>query len=52
MDRGKLYQQVFEAYKRFMSDKSTREAQDAAVKTWNRFKVSRLNIVDYIKQSD
>jgi hypothetical protein len=32
-----------------MSDKSTREAQDAAVKTWNRFNVLRPNIVDYVK---
>ena len=38
MDRGKLYQQLFESYKKFLVDKTTREAQDAAVKTWNALK--------------
>lgn len=38
MDRGKLYQQLFDSYKKCMVDKSTREAQDAAVKTWNELK--------------
>jgi hypothetical protein len=38
MDRGKLYQQLFQSYKKFLVDKSTREAQDAAVKTWNALK--------------
>ena len=38
MDRGTLYQHLFEAYKKFLVDKSTREAQDAAVKTWNSLK--------------
>lgn len=38
MDRGKLYKQLFESYKKFLVDKSRREAQDAAVKTWNALK--------------
>jgi hypothetical protein len=38
MDRGKLYQQMFESYKKFLVNKSTREAQDEAVKTWNALK--------------
>jgi len=38
MDRGKLYQQLFESYKKFLVNKSTREAQDVAVKTWNSLK--------------
>ena len=45
MDRGKLYQQLFKSYKKFLVDKSTREAQDAAVKTWNALKRTSEKVV-------
>ena len=38
MDHGKLYQDLFEAYKKAMDGKSAREAQEAAISTWNSFK--------------
>ena len=38
MDRGKLYQELFEAYKIVMNGRSAREAQEAAICTWNSYK--------------
>jgi hypothetical protein len=38
MDRGKLYKELFEAYKIVMNGHSAREAQEAAICTWNSYK--------------
>jgi len=38
MDRGKLYQQLFESYIKCLVNKTAREAQDVAAKTWNAIK--------------
>jgi hypothetical protein len=38
MDRGKLFQDLFEAYKIVMNGHSAREAQEAAIRTWNSLK--------------
>jgi len=38
MDRGKLYPQLFESYKKCLVNKTARESQDVAAKTWNAVK--------------
>ena len=40
MDHGKLYGDLFDAYKKAMDGKSAREAQEAATLTWNQLKKS------------
>lgn len=43
MDPGKLYGDLFAAYKKAMDGKSAREAQEAANLTWNKFKKSETD---------
>jgi hypothetical protein len=38
MDRGKLFQELFECYKKLMADRSARESQEAATCMWNSIK--------------
>jgi len=38
MDRGKLYHDLYEAYKKTMNYRSARESQEAAIATWNSIK--------------
>jgi len=40
MDHGKLYADLFEAYKKANNGKPAREAQEAATSTWNYLKKS------------
>ena len=43
MDHGKLYQDLFDAYKKAMAGKSVCEAQKATISTWNSIKKSETD---------
>jgi hypothetical protein len=38
MDRGKLFQELFECHRKLMADRPAREAQEAATCMWNSIK--------------